>query len=334
MKKLLTMALAATLTVGVISPASAETTLNGNGSSYVNSLMQSCKDGAVKVNYLAAGSGSGRTQFLNKSVDFGASDVPYGPTETKPDFAYGYIPLAGGPIAIAFNIPGVSNLRLTNKVISDIYLGKITKWNSKAIADLNPKAKLPNIRINPVSRADSSGTSANLANYLSATVGAGWIKDTTTFNLANKSKVVGLSAPKSLGVLTLIKQTQGSIGYLDLADVRSQGIPYAYVQNGAGQFVKPTPANAALFINVQKVGSNGIVSFDYNKKVLGGYNLSLVSYAIVPLVKTEKSDAIKTFFNYLVNQCAPANANMIGFSQISNNVKVYARKTISLIGTK
>lgn len=328
------MALTATLTVGVISPASAETTLNGNGSSYVNSLMQACKDGTVKVNYLAAGSGSGRTQFSNKSVDFGASDVPYGPTEPKPDFAYGYIPLAGGPIAIAYNIPGVASLRLTNKIISDIYLGKLTKWNSPAIAKLNPKAKLPNSPINPVYRGDGSGTTTNIVNYLSATVGAGWIKDSNTFNIANTAKVVGVSGAKSLGVLSVIKQTTNSIGYLDLADVRAQGLQYAFLQNGAGQFVKPTVANSASFINVQKVATNGIIKFDYNKKVLGAYNLSLVSYAIVPLVKSEKSAEIKTFFNYFVNQCAPANATTLGFASISNNVKVYARKTINLIGTK
>lgn len=328
------MALATTLTLGVISPASADAVLNGTGSSYVNSLMQSCKDGAVSVTYTATGSGTGRTQFANGSVDFGASDVPYGPDEIKPNFAYGYVPLAGGPIAITYNIPGVKTLRLTNKVISNIYLGKITKWNSKAIASLNPSLKLPDLRITPVFRADGSGTTANLVNYLSATVGDNWIKNSTNFNVANKSKVFGFSAPKSLGVLTLIKRTPGSVGYLDLSDVRSQGVSYAYVQNAAGQFIKPTPANAAAFINVQKVGTNGIVTFDYNKKVTGGYNLSLVSYALVPLNKTEKSERLKTFFNSLINQCAPANASMLGFAQISSNVKVYARKTISLIGTK
>lgn len=332
MKKLTIMAISVALIAGGTAPAHAETTISGTGSSYVNNLMQSCKDGKVSATYVASGSGAGKTQFATGAVDFGATDAPYLPTDTKPAFPFGYIPLAGGPVAIVYNIDGVNNLKLTNKVISDIYLGKITKWNSKAIADLNKGVKLPNTKINPIYRGDSSGTSANFTSYLASTVGAGWVKDSTSFMLANK--VVGLAGVKSVGLATVVKNTAGSIGYLDLGDAIAQRLKYAHLKNEAGQFIKPTTLNAGVFISAQKVESNGLVKFDYKKKVKGAYNLSLVSYAIVPLDKRAKSADIKTFFNYLVNSCVPANGTRLGYSTISNEVKAFARKTVNLIGTK
>jgi phosphate transport system substrate-binding protein len=331
MKKLLTIALSATLAIGVITPAHAETTVSGTGSSYVNNLMQNCKDGSVKVNYVASGSGAGKTQFASGTVDFGATDAPYITGDTKPDFPFGYIPIAGGPVALVYNIEGVRTLKLTNKIVSDIYLGKITKWNSKAIADINKGVKLPATRINPVYRGDSSGTSANFTTYLAQTLkGSGWVKDSTSFMLANK--VVGTAGVKSVGLATVVRQTPNSIGYLDLGDAIAQNLSYAHLQNALGSFVKPTVVNSASFISAQGVTSEGLVKFDYNKKVVGGYNLSLVSYAIVSLRKSPNSTAVKTFFNYLVNSCVPANAVRLGYAPISNAVKVYARKTINLIG--
>jgi len=332
MKKLMAATIAIALIFGGTSPAQAGTTISGTGSSYVNNLIQSCKDGKVSATYVASGSGAGKSQFASGAVDFGATDAPYLPTDIKPDFPFGYIPLAGGPVAIVYNVNGVNNLKLTNKIISDIYLGKITKWNSKAIADINKGAKLPNAKINPVYRGDSSGTSANFTSYLSSTVGSGWVKDSTSFMLANK--VVGLAGVKSVGLATVVKNTPGSIGYLDLGDALAQGLKYAHLKNEDGQFIKPTTLNAGVFISAQKAESNGLVKFDYKKKVKGAYNLSLVSYAIVRLDKTAKSADTKTFFNYLVNSCVPANGTRLGYSTISNEVKAFARKTISLIGTK
>jgi phosphate transport system substrate-binding protein len=282
---------------------------------------------------VASGSGAGKTQFASGTVDFGATDAPYLPTDIKPDFPFGYIPIAGGPVALVYNIEGVRSLRLTNKIVSDIYLGKITKWNSKAIADINKGVKLPSTKINPVYRGDSSGTSANFTTYLSQTVkGSGWVKDSTSFMLANK--IVGTAGVKSVGVATVVKQTPNSIGYLDLGDAIAQKLSYAHLQNALGSFVKPTVVNSSTFISAQGVTSEGLVKFDYNKKVVAGYNLSLVSYAIVSLKNSPKSTSVKTFFNYLINSCVPANAVRLGYAPISNAVKLYARKTINLIGTK
>lgn len=333
MKKLLTIALSATLAMGVITPAHAETTVSGTGSSYVNNLLQNCKDGAVRASYVASGSGAGKTQFASGTVDFGATDAPYLSTDTKPNFPFGYIPIAGGPVALVYNIEGVRSLNLTGKIVSDIYLGKITKWNAKPIADINKGIKLPNTKINPIYRGDSSGTSANFTTYLAQTVkGAGWVKDSTSFMLANK--VVGNAGVKSVGLATVVRQTPGSIGYLDLGDAVAQKLSYAHLQNALGSFIKPTVTNSASFIAAQTVTSEGLVKFDYNKKVRGGYNLSLVSYAIVSLKKSPESAAVKTFFNYLVNSCVPANGVRLGYAPISNAVKAYARKTVNLIGTK
>lgn len=332
MKKLIIMALSAAIIFVTSIPASAQNTISGAGSSYINNLMQNCKDGSVNVNYLPAGSGAGKSQFVSKTIDFGATDAPYTSTDIKPNFEFGYIPLVGGPIAIAYNIKGIKSLRLTNKIISDIYLGKIVNWNDKAIAAINSGTKLPSIKIVPTYRADASGTSANFTTYLASTVsGAGWKKDSTSFSSANKS-VKGIPATKSIGISNFVKQTNGAIGYLDLGDAQSLSI--AYLKNESGEFIKPSVLSAAKFINAQTVTSQGLVKFNYVMKVSGGYNLSLVSYGLVSLKNTDKATDVRVFFKYLINSCAPSSAVKLGYAPISNAVKVYANKMIGQIGTK
>lgn len=338
MKKLITVILGIALVATTNMPAQAGTTLTGQGSSYVDPLMQTCKASAtaVSVTYVASGSGAGKTQFANGSLDFAATDSAYSETDIKPTFAYGYIPIAGGPVAIVFNVKGVKNLKLTNKIVSDIYTGKIKTWNDKVIVAVNAGVKLPATKITPVFRSDGSGTSANFTSYLAATVkNVGWKPSSTSFIESNsKSKISGIGAPKSSGVSTTVKGLDGSIAYLDLADANAMRLTYASFKNEFGVFIKPTVMNASAFINVQKVEPSGLVKFDYTKKLKGGYNLSLVSYALVPLDKRANSASLKTFFTTLVNQCAPANASKLGYAVIASTMKIYARKTIDLIGTK
>lgn len=200
----------------------------------------------VTVNYQSIGSGGGIQQFTAKTVDFGASDVPMNAAElarTKAPVLQ--IPITLGGAGIAYNLPGIAKgMHLSREVIADIYLGKITKWNDPAIAKLNPGMKLPDMAITVVHRSDGSGTTYIFTDFLSH-VSPEWKSKVGT------NKDVQWPAPSSVGgkgnegVAGLVKQTPGSIGYVELAYLLENDMAYALVQNKAGTYVYPTIGTVA-----------------------------------------------------------------------------------------
>ncbi len=192
----------------------------------------------VKVNYQAIGSGGGVKQTINQVVDFGASDEPV--SDSKLKSAPGkllHMPTCLGAVVVSFNIDGVDKLNLTADVLSDIFLGKIKKWNDKKIAKINKGAKLPAIPINVVHRADGSGTTFIFTDYLSA-VSKNWK------NKIGKGKTVnwpvGVGAPQNAGVAAQVKNTKGSIGYVELAYAKKNNLPYATMKNKSGNWITPS----------------------------------------------------------------------------------------------
>jgi phosphate transport system substrate-binding protein len=315
------------------SAAMAAETITGTGASYTLSLQAECTAAytAHKVTYVSKGSTTGRSDYTKGISDFGGSDIIFKTSETKPK-NFTYVPLLGGPVAVSYNIAGLTRLNLTAAVISDIYLGKITKWNDKAIVALNEssKALLPDATITPVYRSDGSGTTANFTNYLKQVVGKAW-----AFSDAFKTAatgVVGVGASGNSAVATTIKSTANSFGYIDLADANKNALPIAHLKNGAGQFLKPTVANSKKFIEATSMKTNGEVLFDYNKKLAGAYNLSLVSYGIAPTkAGTAKADAVREYLTYFIKDCAPSKAAAIGFVALSGKFQTTALKLVSKV---
>jgi phosphate transport system substrate-binding protein len=194
----------------------------------------------VKINYQSIGSGGGVRQISEQTVDFGASDGPMSDAElaAAKGGAILHVPTVLGAVALTYNVPGVATgLKLTGDVIANIYLGKITKWNDKQIAALNPGVKLSNTDILVVHRADGSGTTYIFTDYLSAIspawkAGPGKGKDVQW--------PVGLGGKGNEGVSGQVKQTPGAIGYVELAYAKQNKLPYALVRNAAGKFVAPS----------------------------------------------------------------------------------------------
>ena len=189
------------------------------------------------VNYQSIGSGGGIAQIQAATVDFGASDKPLaGPELDK--LGLGQFPVVIGGIVPVFNVPGVAPgaMKLDGPVLANIFLGKITKWNDAAIAALNPGLPRPDVKITIVHRSDGSGTSFNFTNYLSK-VSPEW-----------KSKVGegtsvqwpgGVGGKGNEGVASYVQQIKGSIGYVELAYALQNKMPYASLQNAAGNWVQP-----------------------------------------------------------------------------------------------
>ncbi len=322
-------ALASSLMAG---PAQASETITAGGASYTFALQQVCTQAyrEHKVTYASVGSGTGKTNFRNGTYDFGGSDSLYSATEVKPR-NFVYIPLLGGPITLAYNLPGVTRLNLTPKIIGDIYEGRITNWQDKAIVAINKTAKLPNSPIVPVFRSDGSGTTFNFTNWLMQKK-AGSFKATDAF--ASSTAVVkgAIGSRGNSGVATSIASTQGAIGYIDIADADKNKLPYAHLQNASNQFIKPTVANSKLFIERQLLKATGQVVFDYNQRVRGAYDLSLVSYGLAPTANgTAKAAAVRDYLSFFVNDCARQNAAKEGYVALSGPILKKANDLIRRI---
>jgi phosphate transport system substrate-binding protein len=166
---------------------------------------------------------------------------------------------------------------------------------------------------------------------LRQTVGGSW-KAVDAWADASGS-TTGTGASGSSGIITTVKGLANSIGYVDLADSLTAGLSFAAVQNAAGQYLKPTVAGSARFLAAQPVSSNGEVVFDYKKKVSGGYNLSLVAYGIAPTKSsnTAKGAAVKDYFTYFINTCAPAQAAKVGYVAVSGKLKTKALELVAKI---
>jgi phosphate transport system substrate-binding protein len=321
--------------VALVGPsANAKETITAGGSSYANSILSTCAQ-AYKtdtITYASVGSGAGRNNFTSGTYDFGASDAPYSASDKKPD-NFTYVPLVGGPIAIVFNVEGVKSLNLTAKVLGGIMNGRYKTWNDDEIQKLNPRAKLPDLPINVYYRSDTSGTTQNFANYLRGNGASGWQDNGAWATASSQSAPVGSGAANSQLLVAGVASTKNSIGYADLSDVAAKGLPFAALRNPLGQFVRPSVKASSAFLSVQKVGSNGILEIDYKKAVRGGYNNSLVTYAIAPTASANKAKgtAVRKFLAYVINTCSPAKAAGLNYTSLSGALKAKALKLVATV---
>jgi phosphate transport system substrate-binding protein len=197
----------------------------------------------VGLNYQAIGSGGGIKQIKAKTVAFGASDKPLKLAELN-EAGLMQFPMVMGGVVPVVNLPGVQPgaLHLTGSVLADIYMGTITKWNAPQIAALNKGLKLPNIPITVVHRSDGSGTSFIYTSYL-AMKSPAWQSKVGASDSVEWP--VGIGGKGNDGVSAFVKQTIGSIGYVEYAYAKQNKATYALVANKAGQYPAPVAANFA-----------------------------------------------------------------------------------------
>jgi phosphate transport system substrate-binding protein len=317
--------------VFVAPAAHAKETITGSGSSFMNSFQQVCSAlyTTNKANYTSTGSSTGLSQFKAGTTNFGGTDNAY---PSSPPANFTYVPLVAGAINIAYNVPGLTNLRLDPKTIGGIFDGTIKTWNAAAIKKLNPTAKLPKDNIQVVYRSDGSGTTNNFSNYLKQTVGGSWTQNSTWATALGKS-AVGIGSAQNQGVVATVAQTKFSITYADPADAKKAKLSFAAVQNGLGEFVKPSAASAGRFIAAQPSSADGLVTFDYKKKVKGAYPITLVAYGLAPTASfaTSKAAAVKDYFTYIIKTCGPQQASAGDYVPITGKLQATALKLIETI---
>jgi len=220
--------------------------ITAGGATFVDPIMQKWaaeynKTSKVEIDYTAQGSGYGITQLTAKNIAFGCSDAPMKKNELEAANTAGgeviHLPVAIGAVAVVFNVPGVTELKLTGDVLAGIYLRTITKWNDPAIAALNAGVALPDLAIVPVTRSDKSGTTNVFTEYLS--------KVNPEFK-----KIVGTSTQPtwpqggvgqngSGGIASHVKANSGCIGYCELSFAKTNSLSVVTLKNKMGAFVKP-----------------------------------------------------------------------------------------------
>jgi phosphate transport system substrate-binding protein len=240
-------ALALAAAIALSAPAFAdEVRLTGSGASFPAPLYAAwfkdfgSKSDGVTVDYQSKGSGAGMQDFINGVVDFAASDAALSDEQiAEVDSGVVLLPMTAGEIVVAYNLPGVTELKLPRDVYPEIFLGNITNWNDEKIAGANEGVTLPDMPITVVVRSDGSGTTYNFTSHLAAIdedfkngPGAG-----TSVQWPGSDKIV--KAPKNDGVTATIMQTPGAIGYIEYGFAKLTGTSMASLENAAGEYVAP-----------------------------------------------------------------------------------------------
>jgi len=286
----------------------------------------------IQINYQSIGSGGGIRQLQAGTVDFGASDGPMSDDQlAQSKFKILHFPTVLGAVVPTYNVPGVSgDLNFTQKALAGIYLGTITKWNDPEIANANKGMSLPNSDIVVVHRSDGSGTSYIFTDFLSK-VSDDWKNKVGKGTSVNWP--VGLGGKGNEGVTGLVKQTPGSIGYVELIYALSNNIPYGNVQNAAGKFLKADLAG----VTAAAAGAAKDMPDDFRVSITNApgatsYPISSFTWLLIPaqISDASKRDAIKGFVKWMLAEGQTYNEGL-SYAKLPKPVVAKEMKAISLI---
>jgi phosphate transport system substrate-binding protein len=240
--------LGATVIFGSMSSGAGAASISGAGATFPAPIYAKWAESykastGTGLNYQAIGSGGGIKQIKAKTVDFGASDKPLKPEELAAAGLYQFPTIMGGVVPVV-NLPGVQpgQLKLSGALLADIFMGRVLKWNDPRIAALNKGVKLPPLPVTVVHRSDGSGTSFLFTTYL-AMKSPAWASKVGASDAV--SWPTGIGGKGNDGVSAFVKQTMGSIGYVEYAYAKQNKATFVLLQNKAGKFVAPAAANFA-----------------------------------------------------------------------------------------
>jgi serine/threonine-protein kinase len=288
------------------SPASLSGTLTASGSTFQTSFQEEAIsnfrsiDPGISVAYGGGGSGKGRTDLAGGTVQYAGSDSPI-PANQQSLFAGKtvlYFPVQIGPIAIAYNLPGVKNLKLDPAALAGIFSGNIKTWDDPAIKALNPGVTLPSSQINVVVRADSSGTTANFTQYLVDAAGSAWTLGTgSTISFPSTVHAVN-GGPTVAGA---VASTSGSIGYVDNSTATKSNLSTALIKNKDGKFVGPSTAGATAAASQVTPAANLTFS-TVDEPGADSYPITYQSWDLVYAKQPNASTAslLKAYLGYLL----------------------------------
>ena len=291
-------------------------------------------DPSVEINYQSIGSGGGIRQLLEKTVDFGASDAPMTTEElAKSSVPVLHIPTVLGAVVVTYNIPGVEkNIKLTPEIIAGMYLGTVNKWDDEKIAAANPGVTFPkDTPIVVAYRSDGSGTNAIFTDYLAKVspefkekVGAG----------KSVKWPVGLGGKGNEGVTGLVKQTPGTVGYVELIYAETNKLPVATIKNKDGSFVAPTTKS----VTAAAQGALKSMPADFRVSITdaGGkesYPISGFTYLLVyQKMDSTKGPKLVKFLNWALGD-GQKNAEPLAYAPLPKSLVAKVKSKIKTIKT-
>ncbi|PYX69139.1 MAG: phosphate ABC transporter substrate-binding protein PstS [Acidobacteria bacterium] len=333
MRKLVLLFVCALLAVPVLG----QTTLSGAGATFPYPMYSkwfseySKSHSGVEINYQSIGSGGGIRQVTAGTVDFGASDMPMTDKqlqESKTKILN--LPTVLGADVPAYNIPGVTGeVKFTPEVLAGIFLGKISKWNDKAITSVNPGVNFPDKDIIVVHRSDGSGTTFIWTDYLSK-VSPEW-KSQVGSDTSVKWPV-GLGNKGNEGVSGLIRQMSGSIGYVELIYAVQNNIPYGSVRNSAGNFVKASLESvSAAAASAPKMPPDFRVSIT-NAPGKDAYPIASFTWLLIPLPSKDpaKGKILNDFLNWMVTD-GQKMTGALSYAPLPDNVVAKEKEAIKQV---
>jgi len=303
MRRLLPLLLCAFIAL----PLAAQTTLNGAGATFPYPMYSKWFSEYhklhpdIQMNYQSIGSGGGIRQVIAGTVDFGASDGPMTDDQLKEaKLKILHLPTVMGADVPAYNVPGVTvELKFTPEALAGIFLGRVTKWNDKAIASVNPDVSLPDKDIIVVHRSDGSGTTYIWTDYLSK-VSSDW--QSQVGKGTSVKWPIGLGGKGNEGVAGMIRQLPGAIGYVELIYAVQNKIPYGTVKNSAGNFMKASLESVtAAAASSPKMPADFRVSIT-NAPGKDAYPISSFTWLLIPEQSKDaaKGKILSDFLNWMV----------------------------------
>jgi phosphate transport system substrate-binding protein len=302
--------------------------LTGAGATFPNPIYTKWFDAynkktGVQINYQSIGSGGGIRQFTEGTVDFGATDGPM--NEGQIAAVNGnvlHIPTVLGAVVVTYNLPslGETKLKMDGETLTEIFMGRVTKWNDKHLAALNPGVKLPDQDIIVVHRSDGSGTTYVFTDFLNK-FSREW-KDKVGY-ATSVNWPVGLGGKGNEGVTQQIKQVEGALGYVELIYAISNKLPYMTMKNSAGSFVDPSLESVTAAAASAKLGKDTDFRVSItNAPGAGSYPISSFTWL---LVKKDNKDAAKAklvrdFLTWMITPDAQKMASELRYAPLPAEV--------------
>jgi len=322
-----------------VSPLAASTTLKGSGASFpyqiysIWFILFGRDNKEVQVDYTPKGSGGGIRDFQNHVVDFAASDAAMSAEETKKvGEEVQLLPMTAGEVVLAYNLPGVANLRLPRSVYPNIFLGIITRWNDPAIAAANPGRDLPDLEITVVTRRDSSGTTFVFTKHLSTISEA--FADGPGFGKKVKwpARLQMVSSAINAGISASVSTIPGAIGYIDYGFAALAGLQMATLENRAGNFIPPGPEGGMAALASKEMPGDMIA---WLSDPTGAESYPITTYTWMMFYKQyasqEKVTAIKQMISYFLDVGQQLSAKY-GYIPLPAKVADQVRATAMNIG--
>ncbi len=344
---ILASAAVAASTVALAVPAQAANTISGGGASFPFPFISACaadfnaSQSDFAIQYTSTGSGTGKANFTKGVFVYGQTDSKY--TSGEPTFDWEYIPTIGGAIAFPINLKNAktgrtlgSSIQLKQSTLAKLMSGVLTTWRAPEILKDNPRiaTAIPNVPVTVAYRSGNSGTSNNTLQYLNAWTPTIWSKVQDDFSTAfpgGKPPANSVAGKDNATVMSLVNAKEGTIGYVDFGDAK--GYPVARVQNAKGEFVAPSAASASKNLaNQTNVGTNGLVTLNYNVSVAGAYPAAIFSYMLARTDgKGPNGLGVRQFADYVLQKCGPSKAASLGYVPVGGKVLATAKTLVTKI---